>query len=228
MSSSLRSNGAWWSWRWLSLRPSLLEPGLGSGVPIYRIDEMQQPGAEFIQSWLFLAHFHSSPAPQNPNITSNPNNIHVAQYILNDTSLAALSLSNGDRHLFFQDNTGLIRRVVRTASNNKWSMSQGVSVLSNAKKYTPLAVIFVGSAAEVQIKCIVLTQVDFYVDCVILRLRKPCPIIHSWWFLGISLITELQHRRRYAVTVYHLVGKHFMDHKLCHIYSSSALWESSW
>ena len=138
---------------------------------------MQQPGAEFVQSWLFLAHFHSSPAPQNPQITSNPSNTRVAQYILNDTSLAALSLPNGDRHLFFQDNAGLIRRVVRTASNNKWSTSQEVSVPSSAKKYTPLAVILDGPVAEVRIRCIVLTQVDVYVDYVILRLRKPCPIM---------------------------------------------------
>ena len=46
-----------------------------------------------------------------------------AEYILNDTSLAALILSNGDRQLFFQDITGLIRRAVHTVSNGQWDTS---------------------------------------------------------------------------------------------------------
>ncbi|CAD6586035.1 MAG: hypothetical protein ASARMPREDX12_002178 [Alectoria sarmentosa] len=72
------------------------------------------------------------PAPQSHNITP------AAQFILNDTSLAALSLSNGDRHLFFQDNTGRIRRTIRTESNNQWSTSLYLNLSSNPKNYTPL------------------------------------------------------------------------------------------
>lgn len=79
-----------------------------------------------------LAHFHSPPAPQSHNITP------AAQFILNDTSLAALSLSNGDRQLFFQDNTGRIRRAIRTESNNQWSTSPYLNLSSNPKNYTPL------------------------------------------------------------------------------------------
>ena len=93
------------------------------------------------RSNLLLAHFHSPPAPPNSDITS--------QNILNDTSLVALLLSNGDRVLFFQDNTGLLRRAVRTNSNGQWITSQNLNAStnlppgpsSNPKKYTPLTAI---------------------------------------------------------------------------------------
>ena len=99
-----------------------------------------------------LAHFYSPPAPQSHNITP------AAQFILNDTSLAALSLSNGDRHLFFQDNTGRIRRTIRTESNNQWSTSLYLNLSSNPKNYTPLVATAyegleaAGKGAEVLVK----------------------------------------------------------------------------
>lgn len=55
--------------------------------------------------------------PKNHNTTA------PAQHILDDTSLAAVALANGDRQFFFQDNDGVIRRAIRTASNSKWSTS---------------------------------------------------------------------------------------------------------
>ncbi|KAM0802654.1 hypothetical protein BDR22DRAFT_843688 [Usnea florida] len=78
-----------------------------------------------------LAHFYS-PAPQSHNITP------TAQFILNDTSLAALSLSNGDRQLYFQDNTGRIRRAIRAESNNQWSTDPYLNLSTKPKKYSPL------------------------------------------------------------------------------------------
>ena len=95
---------------------------------------------------LLLTHFHSPPAPPNPKITPHPNITVAPHYILNDTSLAAVSLSNGDRHLFFQDNTGLIRRAVRVQSNGQWStslnlnasMDPAMNFTFNPKKHTPL------------------------------------------------------------------------------------------
>ena len=85
---------------------------------------------------LSLTHIYSLPAPPNPNA----NVTRASQIILNDTSLAALSLANGDWHQFFQDNNGLIRRLIRTASNSRWSTSadQNLSLSSNPKINTPL------------------------------------------------------------------------------------------
>ena len=89
----------------------------------------------------------------SPPVSPNHSIIPASQVILNDTSLAALFLANGDRHLFFQDHAGLIQRVVRTASNSRWSTStnQNLSLSSNPKYYTPLTVT-VNDHSEVLIK----------------------------------------------------------------------------
>ncbi|CAD6569571.1 MAG: hypothetical protein ASARMPRED_002950 [Alectoria sarmentosa] len=69
-----------------------------------------------------------SSANVSPSAPSNPNVTRAAQNILNDTYLAAVSLVNGDRQLFFQDSTGLIRRAIRTASTNQWSTNVNQNV----------------------------------------------------------------------------------------------------
>ena len=87
------------------------------------------------------AHTYSPSVPQNHSSTPAP------QYILNDTSLAALSLANGDRQLFFQDNSGVIQRAVRSASNGQWSTRLRLNITTSAKTQpqpkinTPLALI---------------------------------------------------------------------------------------
>ena len=75
-----------------------------------------------------------SPTPRTPTNTS------TAQYILNDTSLAAAILPNGDRHLYFQDSTGRIRYLIRTASTDQWNTSPDLNISASAKNHTPLAV----------------------------------------------------------------------------------------
>lgn len=82
---------------------------------------------------LFLAYLCSSPTSHNHSITP------TAELILNDTSLAAVADSDGNRYLFFQDPTGLIRGVIRT--DNQWSTNLNLGASANAKNYTPLAVI---------------------------------------------------------------------------------------
>ena len=100
---------------------------------------------------LFLAHFYSSPSPRstspsNAVTASNPKISSATQYILNDTSLAALTLPSGDRQLFFQDNNGYIRRAVRTASDGQWAISPGFNLSINSKTHTPLAATVYNSA----------------------------------------------------------------------------------
>lgn len=63
-----------------------------------------------------------------------------APRILNDTSLAVALHTNGDRHLFFQDHLGVVRRVVHSASTNQWVTISHNNVTSYAKNHTPLAV----------------------------------------------------------------------------------------
>ena len=68
---------------------------------------------------------------------------HSSHVILKDTSLAALILTNGDRQLFYQDNTGSFRRVARSASTNQWGTSTLLDPGCYAKALTPLAVTFI-------------------------------------------------------------------------------------
>ncbi len=88
----------------------------------------------------------------------------TAHNVLNDTSLAAVILANGDRHLYFQDNTGLIRYAVHTASINQWDTRPHLNVsLSTPKNRTPLAV----TATGPQVSEIVLTTVQIiHIPCV--------------------------------------------------------------
>ena len=86
------------------------------------------------RSGFFQAYFYSPPVT-----TSSPNLTSAAQYILNDTSLAALILASGDRQLFFQDNNGSIRRAIRTASDEQWAISPYLNLSASSKKHTPLA-----------------------------------------------------------------------------------------
>ena len=80
----------------------------------------------------------SPSAPTSPTARP-PTNASTAQYILNDTSLAAVILPNNDRHLYFQDSTGRIRYVIRTASTNQWNTSPDSNITASAKIHTPLA-----------------------------------------------------------------------------------------
>lgn len=67
--------------------------------------------------------------------------------ILNNTSIASCIVSNGDRHLFFQDNNNTIRHAVRPASSNQWitKITQlAIPIVDakadEAKTHTPLTV----------------------------------------------------------------------------------------
>ena len=59
--------------------------------------------------------------------------------ILNDTSLAAVSTSDGNRHVFFQDASWNIRECVFTLSTGKWSALTSSVIATDAKHYTPMS-----------------------------------------------------------------------------------------
>ena len=61
--------------------------------------------------------------------------------ILNDTSLATVILSNGDRRLFFQDLSGSIRQAFYSSATQQWRAVVGSVVASDARNHTPIAVI---------------------------------------------------------------------------------------
>ena len=63
-----------------------------------------------------------------------------SHFISEDTSLAAVIFANGDRQLFYQDNSGSFRRVARTPASGQWYTSSVLDSNCNPKHLTPLAV----------------------------------------------------------------------------------------
>lgn len=61
--------------------------------------------------------------------------------ILDDTSIAALALPNGDRRLFFQDLSGVIRQAFHSSSSGKWRADTKFVVASNARTHSPIAAV---------------------------------------------------------------------------------------
>ena len=69
--------------------------------------------------------------------------------ILNDTSIAALGLPNGNRQLFFQDLSGAIRQAIYSINSRGWRADVEYVVASDAKKNTPLAVVDTPNASHI-------------------------------------------------------------------------------
>ena len=142
MPPRLLSNGFGYSWRLYSLQLSQSELVLEFGI----LEEKALLGSGTTSCDVHIPITHSSSQPvASPSTPGSPTaptptNASTAHYILNDTSLAAAILPNGDRHLYFQDSTGRIRSVIRTASTNQWNTSLDSNINASAKNHTPLAV----------------------------------------------------------------------------------------
>lgn len=59
--------------------------------------------------------------------------------IVNNTSLTAMALRNGQRFVYFQEATGAFRRATFAATTKAWEGSTDSRLASNAKNNTPLA-----------------------------------------------------------------------------------------
>ena len=70
--------------------------------------------------------------------------------ILADTSIAALSTSTGDRHIFFQDCSGTVRQAIFVTSKAQWLSSLAMIVATDAKNHTPIAAL-VGLSDDVRL-----------------------------------------------------------------------------
>ena len=64
-----------------------------------------------------------------------------SHHILNDSSLAALGINDGDRTVIFQDQVGIVRQATYSDMANKWGMAPSAVVASGPKNSTPLALI---------------------------------------------------------------------------------------
>ena len=129
---SCRCSHRYWNWGWDIAPPRAFSRySIDAGQTIYnnQVRSLQRSDCA-------LAYTYSPSVPQNHSTTP------AAAQILSDTSLAALILSNGDRHLFFQNNTGHIERAVRSATNSQWSTNVFLPLNINTpspKNLTPMA-----------------------------------------------------------------------------------------
>lgn len=73
----------------------------------------------------------------------------TSRSILNDSSLAALALSNGDRRLFYQEHTGQIKQAAYSFSSRSWPSTLNLVIASDARNGTPLAAVNLASEGDV-------------------------------------------------------------------------------
>ncbi|KAI4166889.1 MAG: hypothetical protein LQ343_007654 [Gyalolechia ehrenbergii] len=61
---------------------------------------------------------------------------------MDNTSIAAVTLPNENRHVYFQESTGAFRRAIYSSQAKIWQASADAQVVPDAKNNTPLAGIF--------------------------------------------------------------------------------------
>ncbi|MCJ1382359.1 hypothetical protein MMC17_005472 [Xylographa soralifera] len=70
---------------------------------------------------------------------SSPTTSPPIHKILNDTSVAAVTLTNGDQRLFFQDTSGAIRESIYNFAADQWEADTGNIIATDARNNTPIA-----------------------------------------------------------------------------------------
>ena len=115
----------------------------------------------------------SSATPSAPSST-------LQHGILNDTSLAAVTSSDNNRHVFFQDFNGSLRHTVFDQSANSWTNEADfVSTNSPPRNHTPLAAISInsGGLGEIHVFFVntsnVLTAALYMLDTGLVGSRNP-------------------------------------------------------
>ena len=93
---------------------------------------------------------NSLPEPSNTDIVRT-DFIHG---ILNDTSIASIVDKKNDRHVFFQEKTGIIRHVWYPSSSKQWTTGTNLVATSDAKNHTPLSAVLVEWSDEMVSSCL--------------------------------------------------------------------------
>ena len=108
--------------------------GLGLGLVLSRKDknDTNQPTA----SPSISGSSTTVSMPTQPVATD----IALQHNVLTNTSIAATTLSNGLRHVYFQEKSGAIRRAIYFPQASLWQASADSSLVTGAKANTPLAV----------------------------------------------------------------------------------------
>ncbi|KAL8918690.1 MAG: hypothetical protein Q9172_005319 [Xanthocarpia lactea] len=97
--------------------------GIGLGVGLHRRQVVPSPRELNISS------------PPTPTTTPSP---HA---LMQNTPISAVTLNNTNRHLYFREQTGAVRRAVYIAQAQRWVVDVDARALSNAKNDAPIAVV---------------------------------------------------------------------------------------
>ncbi|KAG7004505.1 ToMV susceptible protein tm-1(GCR26) [Physcia stellaris] len=108
-----------------------LAVGIGMGLGLKR-----QSASSNVSTMVPSAVASTSPSSSSPSTSPLTD-----KQILDDTSIAALALPNGDRRLFFQDLSGLIRQASHSSSSGEGRADTNYVVASNARTRTPIAAV---------------------------------------------------------------------------------------
>ena len=78
--------------------------------------------------------------PSSTSITTPTGTPAALQHgILDDSSFAAMAMTNNDRYIFFQDQNGTVRQAIYAQSSSAWVTNIDLVVATNARNHTPMA-----------------------------------------------------------------------------------------
>ena len=104
--------------------------------------------------------------PSAPNATSESNgtqgtgHLRLKNGLLNDTSVASISLADGSRHVYFQDINGTLRHGALSPATDTWIFDHDFQLTaSSPRNHTPLAVMSSATLLSSEI-----TVYLFYID----------------------------------------------------------------
>ena len=108
--------------------------GLGLGLGLRRKDKNDTNQSNVQPSTSGSPTTVSTPAQPGATDTA------LQHSILANTSIAAVTLPNGYRHVYLQEQSGAFRRAIYSPQANLWQASADSSLATSAKDNTPLAV----------------------------------------------------------------------------------------
>jgi len=122
--------------------------GLGVGLHARSVARNAQSAGSPISAGPSIPSSSSVPASASTPIVVPAPSADPAHTLLNDTSTAAVTTSNGNRHVFFQESTGTIRESIYSSSSAKWLTDISYVVASDARNHTPMSVFWVQTPTE--------------------------------------------------------------------------------
>ncbi|KAL8856787.1 MAG: hypothetical protein Q9178_006624 [Gyalolechia marmorata] len=122
------------------------------------------------------------PPPQELNISSppTPTPTLLPHALMQNTPISAVTLNNTNRHLYFKEQTGAVRRAIYVAQADRWVVDVDARPLSNAKNDAPIAVVPTPLNADKDVALFYVNSAN-QLDCADWRGRKGDPLDGCDW-----------------------------------------------